>query len=90
MQIGGLGTKGTATLGGTSQIQKSAKKTAENAITDGFVKQIQTLAREDAEKGIYMDTEFRQIDAACSYGAVCVTGSRWPNVSGQLHNAGSC
>ena len=58
MQIGGLGTKGTATLGGTSQIQKSAKKTAENAITDGFVKQIQTLAREDAEKGIYMDTEF--------------------------------
>ena len=52
MQIGSLGTKGTATLGGTSQIQKTEKKTVENAITDGFVKQIQTLAREDAEKGI--------------------------------------
>ena len=64
MQIGSLGTKGTATLGGTSQIQKSAKKTAENAITDDFVKQIQTLAREDAEKVIYMDTEFRQMRRA--------------------------
>ena len=64
MQIGGLGTKGTATLGGTSQIQKTEKKTVENAITDGFVKQIQTLAREDAEKGIYMDTEFRQMRRA--------------------------
>lgn len=64
MQIGGLGTNSTATLGGTSQIQKSAKKTAEDAITDGFVKQIQTLAREDAEKGIYMDKEFSQLRRA--------------------------
>ena len=64
MQIGGLGTKGTATLGGTSQIQKSAKKTVENAITDGFVKQIETLAREDAEKGIYMDEKFSQLRRA--------------------------
>lgn len=64
MQIGSLGTKGTATLGGTSQIQKTEKKTVENAITDGFVKQIQTLAREDAEKGIYMDEKFSQLRRA--------------------------
>lgn len=61
MQIGGLRTNNTAKLGGTSQIQKSAKKTAENAITDGFVKQIQTLARKDAEKGICMDGDYLQL-----------------------------
>ena len=48
MQIGGLGTNSTATLGGTSQIQKSAKKTVENAMTDGFVEQIKEMARKDA------------------------------------------
>lgn len=64
MQIGGLGTNSTATLGGTSQIPKSAKKTVKNAITDDFVKQIQTLAQEDAEKGIYMDKEFSQLRRA--------------------------
>ena len=37
MQIGGLGTNSTATLGGTSQIQKSAKKTVENAMTDDLL-----------------------------------------------------
>lgn len=64
MQIGGLGASNTAKLGGASNIQTSAKKAVKNAITDGFVKQIQTLAREDAEKGIYMDTEFRQMRRA--------------------------
>ena len=64
MQIGGLGTSNTAKLGGASNIQTSAKKTVKNAITDGFVKQIQTLAHEDAEKGIYMDKEFIQLQRA--------------------------
>ena len=64
MQIGGLGVNGTATFDGTSQIQKSAKKTVKNAITDGFVKQIQALAREDAQKGIYMDKGFSQLRRA--------------------------
>ena len=64
MQIGGLGVNGTATFDGTSQIQKSAKKTVKNAITDGFVKQIQTLAQEDAQKGIYMDKGFSQLRRA--------------------------
>lgn len=64
MQIGNLGTNHAAKLGETSQIQKSAKKTVENAITDGFVRQIQTLAREDAQKGIYMDTEFLEMQQA--------------------------
>ena len=49
MQIGGLGTNSTATLGGTSQIQKSAKKTVENAMTDGFVEQIKEMARFGAD-----------------------------------------
>lgn len=64
MQIGGLGASNTAKLGGVSNIQTSAKKAVKNAITDGFVKQIQTLAREDAEKGIYMDKEFSQLRRA--------------------------
>ena len=64
MQIGGLGASNTAKLGGASNIQTSAKKTVKNAITDGFVKQIQTLAHEDAEKGIYMDKEFIQLQRA--------------------------
>lgn len=64
MQIGGLGASNTAKLGGASNIQTSAKKAVKNAITDGFVKQIQTLAREDAEKGIYMDKEFSQLRRA--------------------------
>ena len=64
MQIGGLGASNTAKLGGASNIQTSAKKAVKNAITDGFVKQIQTLAREDAEKGIYMDEKFSQLRRA--------------------------
>ena len=64
MQIGGLGVSGAAAFDGTSQIQKSAKKTVKNAITDGFVKQIQALAREDAQKGIYMDKGFSQLRRA--------------------------
>ena len=64
MQIGGLGTSNTAKLGGASNIQTSAKKTVKNAITDGFVKQIQTLAHDDAEKGIYMDEKFSQLQRA--------------------------
>lgn len=64
MQIGGLGVNGAAAFDGTSQIQKSAKKTVKNAITDGFVKQIQTLAQEDAQKGIYMDKGFSQLRRA--------------------------
>ena len=64
MQIGGLGTNSTATLGGTSQIQKSAKKTVENAMTDGFVEQIKEMARKDAQTGVYMSDEFAQMRQA--------------------------
>lgn len=49
---------------GSSTYSKVHKKTAKNAITDGFTQQIQTLAREDAEKGIYMDDEFSQLRRA--------------------------
>ena len=64
MQIGGLGTNSTATLGGTSQIQKSAKKTVENAMTDRFVEQIKEMARKDAQTGVYMSDEFAQMRQA--------------------------
>lgn len=64
MQIGILGINSAIKFGGTSEIHKSAKKTVKNAIKDGFVKQIQTLAKEDAQKGIYMDQEFSQLRRA--------------------------
>lgn len=49
---------------GSGSCSKVHKKTAKNAITDGFTQQIQTLAREDAKKGIYMDDEFSQLRRA--------------------------
>lgn len=55
---------GAIRFDGASNVQKSAKKPAKNAITAGFTKQIQTLAREDAQKGIYMDDEFTQLRRA--------------------------
>lgn len=61
MQIGGLGMNSAAKFGSTSEVQKSTKNAA---ITDDFVKHIQTLAKEDAKKDIYMDTEFRQMRQA--------------------------
>ena len=40
---------------------KSAKRSAKNAITDGFAEQIRDLARKDAKKGICMDREYLQL-----------------------------
>ena len=54
MQIAGLGFSEAAKWGETPEIQRSAQKTAEKAMTDGFVSQIQEMAKKDAQKGVYM------------------------------------
>ena len=50
-----------AKWGQTPQIQKKATETAKNAMTDSFVEKIETLAQKDAQKGIYMDNEYVQL-----------------------------
>ena len=50
-----------AKWGQTSQIQQKANDTAKSAMTDSFVEKIKTLAQKDAQKGIYMDNEFVQL-----------------------------
>lgn len=60
MQIGGSGPKEAAKWGETPEIQRTAQKTAEKAMTDAFVSQIQEMAKKDAEKGLYMSKEFVQ------------------------------
>ena len=60
MRIGGLGISEAAKWGETPEIQRSAQKTAEKAMTDGFVSQIQEMAKKDAQKGIYMSDDFVQ------------------------------
>lgn len=42
-------------------LQKGTVKTASSAMTDGFVQQIETLAKRDAQKGIYMDKGYLQL-----------------------------
>ena len=60
MRIGGLGISEAAKWGETPEIQRSAQKTAEKAMTDGFVSQIQEMAKKDAQKGVYMSEDFVQ------------------------------
>ena len=61
MRIGGLGISEAAKWGETPEIQRAANKTAQNAMTDGFVEQIKEMAKKDAEKGICMDKEYLQL-----------------------------
>lgn len=49
-----------AKWGHTSEIQTKANETVREAMTDRYVKRVQALAREDARKGIYMDSEYVQ------------------------------
>ena len=41
-----------AKWGETPEIQSAAQKTAEKAMTDGFVSQVQEMAKKGAQKGI--------------------------------------
>lgn len=49
-----------AKWGHTPEIQKKADATVKEAMTDRYVKRVQTLAREDAQKGVYMDHAYVQ------------------------------
>jgi hypothetical protein len=46
------------------KIQKAEKRTAESAMTDGFIEQIKAYAKEDAKKGVYMSKGFIQFRLA--------------------------
>ena len=46
------------------KIQKAEKRTAESAMTDGFVEKIKEYAKQDAKQGIYMSKGFIQFRLA--------------------------
>ena len=50
--------------GQDSKIQKAEKRTAESAMTDGFVEKIKEYAKQDAKQGIYMSKGFIQFRLA--------------------------
>ena len=45
----------------TPGIQQKAEQTAQRAMTEGFVKQVQQLAKQDAQRGVYMGSAYRQL-----------------------------
>ena len=47
-----------------TKVQKAEKRTAESAMTDGFIERIKAYAKEDAKKGVYMSPEFNQMRLA--------------------------
>ena len=47
-----------------TKIQKAEKRTAESAMTDGFVEKIKEYAKQDAKQGIYMSKGFIQFRLA--------------------------
>ena len=50
--------------GQSPKTQKAEKRTAKNAMTDGFIARIKAYAKEDAKQGIYMSPEFNQMRIA--------------------------
>lgn len=52
---------GTSIQWGKGSKTQGAEKTAKSAMTDSFVERIKSLAKEDAQKGIYMDKGYLQI-----------------------------
>lgn len=58
MQISGVNSlREAARWGETPIIKKKAVAASQNAMTDDFVKNLQELARKDAQKGVYMSKE---------------------------------
>lgn len=47
-----------------SKVQKAEKRTAESAMTDGFVEKIKEYAKQDAKQGVYMSKGFIQFRLA--------------------------
>lgn len=52
---------GTSIQWGKSTKIQCTEKTAKSAMTDGFVERVKSLAKEDAQKGIYMDKGYLQL-----------------------------
>jgi len=50
--------------GQSPKTQKAEKRTAESAMTDGYIERIKAYAKEDARKGDYMSPEFNQMQLA--------------------------
>lgn len=64
MQIGGfdhLGIRKAAPYGKPTPILTKTDKIVQNAMTDEFVEQLQSLAKDNAQKGVYMDQTFVQL-----------------------------
>ena len=47
-----------------TKVQKAEKRTAESAMTDGFVEKIKEYAKQDAKQGVYMSKSFIQFRLA--------------------------
>lgn len=47
-----------------TKVQKAEKRTAESAMTDGFVEKIKEYAKQDAKQGVYMSKGFIQFRLA--------------------------
>lgn len=47
-----------------TKVQKAEKRTAESAMTDGFVEKIKEYAKQDAKQGVYMSEGFIQFRLA--------------------------
>lgn len=54
----------TAAKWGQSTKVQGAERTAENAMTDGFIERIKEYAKEDAKQGVYMSNDFIQMRLA--------------------------
>ena len=50
--------------GQSAKTQKAGKRTAESAMTDGFIERIKEYAKEDAKQGVYMSKGFTQFHLA--------------------------
>ncbi|MCI9113247.1 MAG: hypothetical protein HFF96_03145 [Oscillibacter sp.] len=50
--------------GQSAKTQKAGKRTAESAMTDGFIERIKEHAKEDAKQGVYMSKGFTQFHLA--------------------------
>lgn len=63
MQINSISTNilGTKRFGESAKVQTKADKLVQDAMSDEFVEQLTSLAKEDAKTGNYMDQKFVQI-----------------------------
>ncbi len=76
--------------GNMPRIRKKTDQTVKNAITDGFIRQIQTHAQRDAQKGVYMDQSYLRLQHSQMKRWVSPDRSgAMAHVTVQLHQAAS-